>query len=141
VSRALRIGIPVGLAMAAGLFALLWPKAEAPEEPPPPAAPTPSNGRPPPDVTTGTLVVRVLTSDGVPPPDDAVAGYVEGRDRRLRALSPERTVRYSDVRLDRGRQTRVEAVAEAPGYFPASADVHVSPNVPAEVVLTLERRP
>jgi hypothetical protein len=90
---------------------------------------------------TGTLVVRVRTSDGAPPPDGATAGYVEGRDRRLRTLSPEGTVRFSDLRLDRGRQTRVEAVAEAPGYFPGTAEVRVSPHVPAEVVVTVERRP
>jgi hypothetical protein len=140
VSRALRIGVPLALVMAAGLWVLLSPNVP-PVEPPPPAPVTPEPPPPRPAVVTGTLVVRVRTADGSAVPAEAVAGYVEGRDRRVRAVSAEGTVRYSDVRLDRGEQTRVEAVAEAPGFFSGSAEVRVSPNVPAEAIVTLERRP
>jgi hypothetical protein len=125
------------------LYALLRPRppaADAPVEVPAPDSQTPAV-RPAPTLSTGTLVVRVRTADGAPLPEDAEAGYVAGRDPRLRRVT-EGIARYSDVALAPGApQTRIEALARAPGYFPASAEVYVRPGEPAEVVITLQRSP
>jgi len=129
--------------VGAGTWALLS------SEPPPvvePSPRTPTTSAPtrttPPPMLTGTLVLRVKTSDGKPLPANAVAGYrANGPDARVRPLSPEGIVRFSDVPLVEPGPTRIEVVAEAPGYFPTSKEVRISRDVPHETVLTLTPSP
>jgi hypothetical protein len=143
VTSALRLAVPAAFVVAGALYLLLRTRDPAADEPPEPVAgEATSPGKPRPAITTGTLLLRVRTSDGRPLPKDAHAGYVVGREPRLREVSSEGVVRFSDVALvPDAAQTRIEAVAKAPGYLSARAEILVAPNVPAEALLTLTPMP
>jgi hypothetical protein len=141
-ARALLFAFLASVAVGAGLYALLRPEPPALDEPEPTtAASKPPTRTSPPPTLTGTLVVRVRTSDEKPLPPETRAGYRSGLEPRLRPLLPEGIVRFADVPLVEPGPTRLEAMAQAPGYFSASKEILVSRDVPNETVLTLTPAP
>lgn len=142
-ARALLFAFLAAVLVGAGTYALLSPDPDPVEEPSPrtPSGKAPTRTSPPP-MLTGTIVLRVRTSDGKPLPAEAKGGYREGSsDPRLRPLSPEGIVRFADVPLVEPGPTSIEALAQAPGYFPASKEIRLLRDVPNETVLTLTPAP
>jgi hypothetical protein len=142
-ARALLFAFLAAVLVGAGTYALLRPDPDPVEEPSPrtpsgKAAPTRTT---PPPMLTGTIVLRVRTSDGKPLPSAALGGYRHGTDPRLRPLSAEGIVRFKDVPLVEPGPTRLEAMAQAPGYFPVTKEILVTRDVPNETVLTLTPAP
>lgn len=117
-------------------WALTPGRDEAPRPAPEPTAP--ENGEPAAmkdggPRTSAPLVVHVKTSDGSPVPAGTQAGFsFAGSDPRMRAVSAGGDARFSDVPLG-----RVRAVADAPGYVAAPADVIVTAGMTNEVVVLL----
>ncbi len=128
------------IALAAGGGFALWLASGGPPvrgpTPEQDAAPAPASSNPRVPVealpTTGTLVVRLVVSDGSAVPPEARAGYERFGARRLRPAGADGTYRFTDVPVG-----PLEIVAETPGRKPARAPFHLVPGVPGETILVL----
>jgi hypothetical protein len=124
--------------LAGGLWAWLGTRPTAPPAPDEEgAAPRDGTEAPlPPAPVTGSLVVRVRTSDGSPLPAGTQAGYTRFGSPRLRSAAPDGTFPFSDAPTG-----RIEVTAQAPGWTVEDVTVTLVPGVPAEAVVTLTPAP
>jgi hypothetical protein len=112
-----------------------------PDRPPVPEEPgvadaTPAEAPIPPAPVTGSLMIRVRTADGAPPPAGTQAGYARFGSLRLRTAAPDGTFPFSDAPVG-----RLDVTAQAPGWTAETVTVTLVPGVPAEAVVTLAPAP
>ena len=122
------------LLLAGGLWVWLGSR---PARPPAPdeegaAAPTPAEAPLPPAPVTGSLLIRVRTSDGTPLPAGTEAGYQRFGSLRLRPPGKDGTFPFSDAPVG-----RLEVTAKAPGWSAEMVVVTLVTGVPAEANVTL----